>query len=567
MINLTVDRGRRRMPKRTRKHTHEFRLLAPNNVEANLIADFADWKPVPMVKGDDGYFRVTRDIADGVYQYRFNIRSRSWFNQENEWKTITDPYATDVDMTSGNSILKIKNGKKIIDEYVWRSDNIPLPENDRLVIYEMHVGDFSGGEADGYKRGKYTDVIEKLNYLADLGINAIELMPLKTSPGDFNWGYSPIHYFSPEPSYGTTAELKELIDRSHGLGIRVIVDGVYNHSSTDNALTQIDHDYWFRHDGKDPDQNWGPEFNYESFDEVRQVNPATEFVTDSIRFWIMEYRIDGIRFDAAKQIDNFDALSVFVKNAREMSDMKPFFTVAEYIPPTPEVTEPSGPVESCWNDNFMYSLVEYLSSDGLDLERMKDAIDPMRMGYANVTSITNYLANHDQNRLFRKLGEKGILDEELYHRAKLGALILIMAVGIPMIWMGEEFGEHVPMSEQSNKINWTLLENDPNKDLFNYYKRLIQLRTTNNSLRTVNIDFFHEDADSGVLCFHRYDDDGNSMAVVLNLSDHALESYTIPNFPMGGNCREWTNDYAIEITGGELTTNLSRREGLIFIAE
>jgi 1,4-alpha-glucan branching enzyme len=546
------------------RHDYQFRLFAPNNTEASLIADFSDWNDIPMKKGSDGYFRTTQSLADGIYQYRFKIRSKSWFNEDDEWKTITDPYATNVDNNTQNSILKLKDGKKIVDEYVWQSDDVPLPTNEQIVIYEIHVSDFSGGEEDGYVRGKYTDVIAKLNYLAELGVNAIELMPIKTSPGDFNWGYSPINYFFPEPSFGSTAELKELIDKCHGLGIRVIVDGVYNHSSTENALTQIDHDYWYRREGKNPDQNWGPEFNYELRDKKLGINPALEFVLDSIRFWIFEYRIDGIRFDAAKQIDNFDALRAFVSNSRRMSDMKPFFTVAEYIPPSPEITEPFGPIESCWNDSFMYALVEYLAGEDLNLEKMKDAIDPTRMGYANVTSVTNYLANHDQNRLFRKLGERGILDAELYTRAKLGALILMTAVGVPMIWMGEEFGEHVVISEQSNKINWTLLENDPNTELFNYYKALIGLRTTNAAFQTTKIEFFYEDADTGVLCFHRFDDDGNSVAIVLNLSDNDLDNYTIPNFSIEGTCHEWTKNYNTEITANKLRSNLSRREGLVF---
>lgn len=548
-----------------RKHDYEFRLFAPNNTEASLIADFSDWKDIPMEKSGDGYFRVTQKLADGVYQYRFNIRSKSWFNEENEWKTITDPYATNVDPETQNAILFLKNGEKIVDEYVWQSDGVPLPTNDQLVIYEMHVGDFSGGEEDGYTRGKYTDVIAKLNYLADLGINAIELMPLKSNPGDFNWGYSPIHYFAPEESFGSTAQLKELIDKCHGLGIRVIVDGVYNHASTANALTEIDHDYWFRREGKDPEQNWGPEFNYELRDEKLGINPAREFVLDSIRYWIFEYQIDGTRFDAAKQIDNFDALGKFVENARMMAAMKPFFTVAEFIPPSPGVTEPNGPVESCWNDSFMYSLVEYLGGGPLYLEQIKDAIDAKRLGYTNTTSVTNYLANHDQNRLFRKLGEKGILDDELYRRAKLGALILMTAVGVPMIWMGEEFGEHVPMSEQSNKIDWTLLENDANKELLNYYKMLIGLRTTNGAFRSTNIEFFHEDPEAGVLCFHRFDDSGNSVAVVLNLSDSDSESYSIPNFPFNSKIVELTKNDAMEAREHVLTVGLSRREGLIYV--
>lgn len=552
------------MPDEADPKPYEFRLFAPNNTEASLIADFSNWKEIPMTKSDDGYFRVERSLTDGTYNYKFNIRSKSWFNKENEWKTITDPYATNIVAATQNSVLILKNGKKIVDEFVWTSDDVLLPTNDQLVIYEMHVGDFSGGEEDGHTRGKYTDVIAKLDYLADLGINAIELMPLKSNPGDFNWGYSPIHYFAPEETFGTTAELKELIDKCHGLGIRVIVDGVYNHASTAIALTEIDHDYWFRREGKDPEQNWGPEFDYERRDEKLGINPALEFILDSIRFWIYEYRIDGVRFDAAKQIDNFDALAAFVSNGRAMSEMKPFFTVAEFIPPSPEVTEPVGPVESCWNDSFMYAAVEYLAGEPLDIEKLKNAIDPTRLGFANATSVTNYLANHDQNRLFRKLGEQGLLDEELFRRAKLGALILMTAVGVPMIWMGEEFGEHVPMSEASNKINWTLLENDANKELFGYYKTLIGLRTTHNAFASTATEFFHEDSESGVVAFRRFDDKGNALVVILNLSDTDLAGYSIPAYP-GGQWKEVTKDASFELVDDSLQLDLARREGLVFI--
>ena len=546
------------------KSEYTFQLFAPNNKAANLIADFLDWKEIPMKKGGDGYFRTTQTLADGVYQYRFNIQSKSWFYEPDEWKGINDPYATDIDPTTQNSILRLKNGEKIVDEYAWQFNGIDLPTNDKLVIYEMHIGDFSGGENDVYPRGKYADVIDKLDYLAELGVNALELMPLKESPGDFHWGYSPAHYFSPDANYGTTAELKELIDRCHGMGIRVIVDGVYNHSNTEIALTQIDHDYWFRHDPKNPDRNWGPEFNYEYLDERFNKMPAREFIYDSIRFWIREYQIDGIRYDAANEINSFDALAGFVGNTREMASMKPFFNVAEYIPPSPDVIEPDGPMESCWNDSFMYAVVDYLTGESFDLEQIKNAIDPTRLGYKKLTSVVNYLANHDQNRLFHKLGENGILDDEAYLRAKLGALLLMTALGIPMIWMGEEFGEYVRMSEQSNKINWTLLENEKNKDLFNYYRRLIELRKTNSALQSETIDFFHEDADNGVIAFARRRDE-QTVIVVLNLSDNDLTDYSIPYFPADGPWHDWLNQFEIEISGNHLTLPLARRAGLIFV--
>lgn len=546
---------------------HEFRLFAPNNNKANLIADFTDWQDVAMEKGDDGWFRVNQTLPDGTYEYRFRVQTKSWFFTEDEWKTVADPRATNVREETQNAVLTIKNGAAVVDDYVWQHDDVPLPENDKLVIYEMHVGDFSGGEEDGFRRGKYTDVVAKLNYLADLGINAIELMPLKSNPGDFNWGYSPVHYFAPEESYGSTAELKELIDKCHELGIRVIVDGVYHHASTSCPLTEIDHDYWFYHEGRNPEQNWGPEFNFEYVDERFGFCPALDLLVDSVRYWILEYRIDGVRFDAARQLNNFDALRAFVASGREMSAMKPFFTVAEYIPPDPAVTEPTGPVESCWNDGFMYAMIEYLTGDSFNLEKIKDAVDPRRLGYASATNVTNYLANHDQNRLFRKLGEHGILDEELYRRARLGVLILMTAVGIPMIWMGEEFGEHALMSEASNKIDWTLLENDSNKDFFEYYRDLIRLRTTHGAFHADGLEFFHDNVDAGVLAFHRFDEDGNEAVVVLNLSDNDLVGYEIDAFPLSDGCREYTKLISFHLTHSTLTVDLKRREGLIFVRD
>ncbi|NOT47483.1 MAG: hypothetical protein HOP17_07005 [Acidobacteria bacterium] len=141
---------------------------------------------------------------------------------------------------------------------------------------------------------------------------------------------------------------------------------------------------------------------------------------------------------------------------------------------------------------------------------------------------------------------------------------MMTAVGVPMIWMGEEFGEHVPMSEQSNKIDWTLLENDANKDLREYYRTLIRFRTSNPACRSNNVDFFHEDPDAGVLCFQRFDDEGSVIVVALNLSDDTLEDYTVTNFPLDGPCREITNDSALVASESAVTLDLPRRAGFLF---
>ena len=193
----------------------EFKLFAPYNKDAAVIGSFSDWEPVEMQKGDDGYFRTKIELEDGEYEYKFRVRSKSWFLEEDEWVDIVDPYAIDIAPPTQNGILRIKDGQKIVDTYVWHNDDKPLPSDHELVIYELHISDFSGGEDDPKARGKYQHVIEK-----------------------------------------------------------------------------------------------------EHYDENLDIKPAWQYIGDTVDFWIGEYHIDGIRYDAARQIDNYDFMHWIVKKAK-----------------------------------------------------------------------------------------------------------------------------------------------------------------------------------------------------------------------------------------------------------
>ena len=543
----------------------EFKLFAPHNKEAAVVGCFSDWQPVAMEKGDDGYFKTKVELEDGKYEYKFRVRSLSWFLETDEWVEIIDPYAVDIAPESQNGTVTIKEGAKIVDTYVWQHDDKSLPADNQLIIYELHVGDFSGGEDDPKARGKYQHVIEKLDYLVDLGINAIELMPVKENPGTYSWGYSPQHFFAAESNYGTTDELKHLIDECHGKGIRVFLDGIYNHANTDCPLTQIDHDYWFHHDPTDPDNSWGPEFNYEMYDENLDIKPAWKFIGENVNFWIDEYHIDGIRYDAAKQIANYDFMHWIVDRTKEHGGMKPFFNVAEHIPEKAEITNIDGPMDSCWHYSFYANVVAHLCGDRYDPEELKDVLDCKRKGFMGATNLVNYLSNHDQTRLMVELGNRGIVDEAAFKRVKLGAALLMSAVGIPMIWMGEEFGDYQPLNQESSKIDWTLMAGDKNQHLFDHYKGLIHLRKENHALYTENIDFFYEDAESKVMAYTRWNGEGSQIVVVVNFSDNFLADYTIPNFPADGTWHEWTSNYDIEAGDNQITLDLPEYEAQVFV--
>ncbi len=518
-----------------------------------------------MRKNKNGFFNVRVPLADGSYHYKFKVQSKSYFFQPDEWITISDPYATAIDKETQNAVIRIKNGKRIIDEYIWQHDDKPLPPNEQLVIYELHVGDFSGGEADPFVRGKFTDLTQKLDYLVELGVNAIELMPVKENPGEHGWGYNPRHFFAIESNYGTTEELKHMIDECHAHGIRVLMDDIYNHSEQECPLAHMDYDYWYRREPKDPIWNWGPEFNYEFYDEKLKVKPAWKFMGDAVRFWVNEYHIDGLRFDAAKQLDNYDFMRWISEEAKSVAGDKPFYCFAEMLPLDPSITGTEGPMDGCWHDFFRSTSIPYLCGIECNLEAIKDIIDARRKGFMEATNVINYLTNHDQQRAMFMLGEQEIIGKEAFRRVKLGVATMVTSFGLPMIFMGEEFGEYKEKISEQNKINWQLLAQKDNKELFNYCKDLIALRKGHPALWSNNLAFIHEDTDKNVLSYLRWTEEGDQVVVILNLSDQPLANYVITDFPEDGVWHECFKQLDVEVKERTLTIDLPEREAQILV--
>ncbi|NEQ34757.1 MAG: alpha-amylase, partial [Leptolyngbya sp. SIO4C5] len=196
---------------------------------------------------------------------------------------------------------------------------------------------------------------------------------------------------------------------------------------------------------------------------------------------------------------------------------------------------------------------------------LKDALDCRRQGYAGAVNVVNFLNNHDHDQLMGALGDRGILDDAAFKRARLGIALLMTAVGIPMLWMGEEFGEYKYKTIEPNKIDWTLLKNDANRDLLEYYRGLIDLRKQNHALYGENIEFFHEDPESRVFAFTRWNNEGAQIVVTVNFSDSFLSDYPFPNFPADGTWHEWTGNYDVEVNDGQLVTDLAEFEAKVYV--
>ena len=542
----------------------EFKLWAPYNASASLVGDFLE-NPVGMKKGADGCFRTTVELKDGSYAYKFRVQSKSFFLEEGEWVEVIDPYATQVSESEQMAIVRVKDGDRIVDDYAWQNDDAELPSFDELVIYEMLVQDFAIDEASDQKSGTFQTVIGKLDYLQDLGINTLELMPVQSCPMEIGWGYNLRHYFALRSRYGQPTDLKQLIDECHARHIRVILDVVLNHSEAESPLTKIDYDYWYRREAKDPDNSWGPEFNYDHYDEKYERHPARDFMRDMINFWISEYHFDGLRFDAVKQLDHPEFLGWVVSEARSAAQPKVIFTAAEHIPEKPELSGFEGPVDSSWRVSFHYNFLDLLLKEDVTLDLVKELINPAQSGFQSTPDIINYLTSHDQDRLMVNLANANIFDNAAFKRAKFGAALVMTSMGIPMIWMGDEFGEYQAKSLEPSPLDWSLLDNQTNDDLLSDYRGLIALRKQNAALRSDNIAVFHENNDDMVIGYLRWHEMGARVAVIANCSDNYLADYTVSDLPEDGTWHEWTNSYDLQVADGCLTLDLPEYEAKVLV--
>ncbi|BAU13821.1 alpha amylase [Leptolyngbya sp. NIES-3755] len=542
----------------------EFNVFAPRNQEIHLIVD---GKETPMQKGEDGFFRVQVDLEDGQYQYKLRAKSNSPALKD-QWVQTNDPYMTEMDRKTENGIVRIKDGKRILDTYTWQNDDRALPENRDLILYEMHIADFCGKETDISDPTKFKQVLGKLDYLSELGINAIALMPVTEYDGDYRWGYMPLHFFALESSYGKPEDFKHLIDECHARGIRVFLDCIFNHTNEESPLLKIDRDYWYYHDRHYPEDDanyWGPELSYENLDEERNIRPTWNFVRDVVQFWIREYHIDGIRYDAVRQIANYEFFGWLFEQIEVKN--KPFYQIAEHIPDTSEVCKPKGVFDACWHESFRYFLKDALTGESLNLEELKKAIDARQQGYETGTATINYLATHDRQHMIVELGDVGIFDQPAFDRVKFGAILQLTAPGVPMLWMGDEFGQATHKTKtttEPNPLDWSLL--DQNRDLFEFYQKAIALRHEKSSIRTDNIDFFFENADDKILAYVRWNDAGERVVVIANFSDQDYQEYAIENFPTEGNWQDWETENAIDVKEGNLSIDLPKFSAQVLLS-
>ncbi|HQV34085.1 MAG TPA: alpha-amylase family glycosyl hydrolase, partial [Calditrichia bacterium] len=377
------------------------------------------------------------------------------------------------------------------------SDTFQAPPQEELIIYELLVRDFIA-------RHDYQTLIDTLDYLKNLGINAIELMPFNEFEGNSSWGYNPSFYFAPDKYYGTEEALKTFIDQCHARGIAVIMDIVLNHAYGQNPMVRLywngtlnrpaANNPWFNEVSPNPVFSWGSDFNHES-------SHTQAFVDRVNRYWLEEYQVDGFRFDFTKGFTNtpgdggaYDAARIVIlkRMADQIwaADSNAVVILEHFAANTEEkiLAEYNRGMMIWGNLNYNYNEATMGYHD--------NGKSDFSWGYFgargwNKAGLVTYNESHDEERLmFKNLaygnssGSYNVQDPETaLNRMKMAGAFFLTIPGPKMIWQFGELGYDVSIDDPcricEKPIRWYYNFDVNRKRLYRTYAALLKLRRDN----------------------------------------------------------------------------------------
>jgi 1,4-alpha-glucan branching enzyme len=531
-----------------------FSVWAPFASTVAVAGTFNAWSPTanPLFSEGGGYWSVDVKEAKVDDQYKFVISTP--FARSPLWKN--DPYARALTQSNGNSVIADA-------EFVWDTSGYQTPPWNDTVIYEVHVGTFLFDEASeavlGYRRGTFKSLISKLDYLRDLGINAIEIMAAGEFAFDRSWGYNQSYMFAIEHLYGGPNGFRDLVNQAHKRGIAVIFDVVYNHiGPTDCDLWQFDGwnengagGIYFYNDWRKTTP-WGDNRPDYGRGEVRQ------YLRDNAIRWLEQRYCDGLRWDATGWIRNaygndndpahdiVDGWSLLQWINNEIKSRQPWkLSIAEDMQQNAWLTKGTGAggagFTSQWDAGFVHPVRQAaiaLDDGSRDMIAVQRAVENRYNTDAFARVI--YTESHDEDANgHQRVPEEiwpGKADSYFSKkRSTLGAVLVFTVPGIPMIFQGQEFLQY-GWFDDSRQLDWSLISTQ--SGIVNLYRDLIHLRRNwfNNTrgLKGQNLNFHHRNDSDKVIAFHRWDQGGpgDDVVVILNFANRTYDNYVI-GFPRG----------------------------------
>lgn len=483
-------------------------LYAPGKNNIIVLGDFNNWnldtsfqmKKTPS--GQNFWLQLTNLIPAKEYIFQYLVDGEI---------RIGDPYCEKVSDPWNDSYIssatypnmlpypsKAKGIASVFqtaqNSYSWTNTNYSVVPKQNLIVYELLVRDFTSAHT-------YKSVMDTLDYLQKLGINAIELMPVNEFEGNSSWGYNPNYYCAVDKYYGTKNSLKELIDTCHGRGIAVILDVVYNHSfgtspyvmlywdATNNrpSITSPFYNITARHD-----YNVGFDFNHEAI-------ATQKYISRILKFWLNEFKVDGFRFDLSKgftqtytlgnvsQWGQYDAgrVNILSKYADSIWSVNPTaYVILEHFANNDEEKILSTKGMMLWgnlNNSFAEAAMGYYYNSDFSW------ISYLKRGWTS-SGVMGYMESHDEERLMYKClqwgdteGDYSIKSEETaLSRIELNAAFFLTIPGPKMIWQFGELGYDINIDFNGRTgekpIKWEYYLNDNRRNLYQVYSALTKLR-------------------------------------------------------------------------------------------
>ena len=493
-----------------------FSVWAPLMSKVQLLIKGQE-KPLEMVKDRWGYWQTEVDHLSPGTKYLF----------------LLDEELQRPDPASLSQPEGVHEWSEVIDhqDYQWEDKGWNPPALEDMIIYELHVGTFT-------HEGTFEAIIDKLDYLLELGVNAIEIMPIAQFPGNRNWGYDGVYPFAAQNSYGGVGKLKQLVDKCHQKNIAVILDVVYNHMGPEGNYLS-DFGPYFTDKYHTP---WGSSLNFD--DEYS--GPVRNFFLQNAISWLRDFHIDGLRLDAVHAIMDNGPIHLLKELRMQVDELeketgKQYCLIAESdmndIKVISDYSKGGYGLDGQWVDDFHHAVhtlatgekegyyqdygeIAHLAKtfkqgfiyDGIYSEYRKKRVGNRPEGVRPGQFVV-CLQNHDQTGN-RMLGER-LSQLVSFEMLKLAVGTLLISPYVPMLFMGEEYGEDQPFlyfvshtdpdlvkavqegrrnefksfdwghevpdpqSEETfnrSKLKWDYAEDVSKNTLFHFYKQLIQWR-------------------------------------------------------------------------------------------
>jgi len=492
-----------------------FGFFHPRAAQVYLVGNFNDWQcpghsepclekfyPFGLYRGYYDYpnlwvLHLPAELCSEKFEYLFFVVGGVPLNSNQyPWRYQHDPMVRcyDLDYTTNNCL--------VVDptQYHWRCNTWQIPALAELIIYELNIYGFTEGDQDIplLEQGRFAGLMRRIKagYFEKLGVNALELMPTAEAPsmqGPTTMGYDPCGFAAIERDFGTPDELRELVDVAHQHGLVVIMDVVFNHTSnTFNPLWEaiIDRDPGgFYFSGSTP---WGNRVATER-EEVQN------YLIDVCKLFLKEYRVDGFRFDATHSFwlcHNF--LRRLQYEIRDRGFKADCILIAENMPNESDLNLQGWNGYAQWCDAFHDKLTALLR-EGIFQNWMDNS--PEFLGEifyycryffaAHTNNVINFCESHDENSVQYEVGTDGPglrSDAAKERKARLGLFAAMVALGQPMLYMGQEFGIERPR----NHVQFAWPTNLEQHYFFQWTRGLIKLRRRYPGLRMSGSDLIGE---------------------------------------------------------------------------